>query len=535
VKRRALVLLYCVLLAPTTSADEWNHKHDSPSVGQLGVVHFPISCNASVQERFERGIALLHSFWYEEAERQFEQIGESDPQCAMAHWGVAMSLWHQLWDEPTPATIKRGGAELYKAQSLRPPTPREQGYVSALSSFYGEGEKTYRQRASAYSAAMEHLYQQFPGDHEAAAFYALSLLSADAHSLNAILLLEKLFDEKPRHPGVAHYLIHACDSPELAQRGLAAARRYANIAPESPHALHMPSHIFVRFGLWDEDIRSNIAAIAAAQKGIDKHIGGEFDQLHAMDFLVYAYLQSGREAEVQEVIEKVRNMPPRNDDYGPARLFVLSALPASYDLELHHWSEAASLDVVSNATPGMQAITYIARAIGAARSGNLESARNSLNQLQLIVRELATSDEDVSAAIEREMQIAVPWIEHLEGKDDDALRLLRSLADSETGVSEANQGIPPRELLGDMLLELKRPNEALLQYATELKANPNRFDSLYGAGRAAELAGEKDEATRYYAGLLANCRGSNSERPELIHATESLRAAVIPTAGHPVN
>ena len=183
----------------------------------------------------------------------------------------------------------------------------------------------------------------------------------------------------------------------------------------------------------------------------------------------------------------------------------------------------------------MQAITYIARAIGAARSGNLESARNSLNQLQLIVRELATSDKEVSAAIEREMQIAIPWIEHMEGKDNDALRLLRSLADKETGVSEANQGIPPRELLGDMLLELKRPNEALVQYATELKTNPNRFDSLYGAGRAAELAGEKDEATRYYAELLANCRGSNSERPELIHAKESLRVAVTPTAGHPFN
>jgi len=522
VKRCALLLLTFVLFAWTTFADDKSHQHESP-VG-LGVVHFPISCDASVQKSFERGIALLHSFWYEEAQREFEQIAESDPKCAMAHWGVAMSLWHQIWDEPSPATIKRGQMEMEKALSLSPSTPREQGYISALSAFYGRDEKTYEQRVSGYSAAMEHLYQRFPADHEAGAFYALSLLSTDAHSLRAIALLEKIFGEEPQHPGIAHYLIHACDSPELAQRGLPAARQYAKIAPESPHALHMPSHIFVRLGLWNEDIHSNIEAIAAAQKGIDRHMGGEFDQLHAMDFLVYAYLQSGREAEVQTVIETVRNMPARKDDYGPARLFVLSALPVSSALELHHWSEAASLQTVPDASPGMQAITYIAKAIGAARSGNLNQARDNLDQLRAIVRGLAESDKEVSGAVERELQITVPWIEHLEGRDEDALRLLRSLADKETGISEANQAIPPREMLGDMLLELKRPEESLAEYAAELKTNPNRFNSLYGAARAAELAEQKDKARRYYAALVANCRGSNSERPELMHAKEALRS-----------
>lgn len=532
-KRRVLLLLTFVLFAWRAPADDRSHERDAPIVGPLGVVHFPISCDGSVQKSFERGIALLHSFWYEEAEREFEQIGEIDRKCAMAHWGVAMSLWHQLWDEPMPATIKRGQTEIDKAQCLPPSTAREHDYISALSAFYGQNGKTYEQRVSAYSAAMERLYQQFPADHEAAAFYALSLLSTDAHSLKAVVLLEKLLDEEPQHPGAAHYLIHACDSPDLAQRGLPAARRYAKIAPESPHALHMPSHIFVRLGLWDEDIQSNIDAIAAAQKGIDRHIGGQFDQLHAIDFLVYAYLQSGREAKVQTVIEKVRNMPARKDDYGPARLFVLSALPASYALELHHWSEAASLAPLSDAAPGIQAITYIAKAIGAARLGDLNQARNNLDQLRAIVRELAESDKDVSGGVERELQIAVPWIEHLEGKEDDALRLLRSLADKETGVSEANQGIPPREMLGDLLLELKHPDQALAEYAVELKTNPNRFNSLYGAALAAELAGQKEEARRYYTKLLANCRGANSERSELMHAEEWLRAA--PTAGHAVN
>ena len=521
--RTALLSLVFVLFAWTTFADDKSRQHDSPVVGRLGVVHFPISCDPSVQKPFERGIQLLHSFWYEEAEREFEQISESNPKCAMAHWGVAISLWHQLWDEPTPATIKRGQTEMEKALSLSSATPRERGYISALSAFYGQSDKPYEQRLAGYSAAMEHLSQQFPADHEAGAFYALSLLSTNAHSLKAVALLEKLFDEEPQHPGVAHYLIHACDSPELAQRGLPAAQQYAKIAPESPHALHMPSHIFVRLGLWDEDIHSNLDAIAAAQNGIDSHIGGEFDQLHAVDFLAYAYLQSGREAKVPSAIEKVRDMPARKDDYGPARLFVLSALPASYALELHHWSEAASLPTVSDAAPPIQAITYIANAIGAARSGNLNHARSRLDQLRAIVRALAEYDKEVSGGVERELQIAVPWIEHLEGKDEDALRLLRSLADKETGISEANQGIPPREMLGDMLLELKRPEEALAEYAAELKTNPNRFNSLYGAARAAELAGQKDKATRYYAALVANCRGSNSERPELLHAKESLR------------
>ena len=526
--RRALLSLLFVLLAWKTFADDKSHQHDSPIVGRLGVVHFPISCDASVRKSFERGIALLHSFWYEEAEREFEQISKSDPKCAMAHWAVAMSLWHQVWDEPTSVAIKRGQTEMEKALSLSPPTPREQGYISALSAFYGQNDKTYEQRVSGYSAAMERLYQQFPADHEAGAFYALSLLSTDAHSLKAVALLEKLFNEEQQHPGIAHYLIHACDSPELAQRGLPAAQQYAKIAPESPHALHMPSHIFVRLGLWDEDIHSNLEAIAAAQNGIDRHMGGEFDQLHAVDFLVYAYLQSGREAKVQTVIEKVRDMPARTVDYGPARLFVLTALPASYVLELHHWSEAASLPRVSDAAPPIQAITHIANAIGAARSGNLSQARDSLDQLQAIVRALAESDKEVSGAVERELQIAIPWIEHLEGKDEDALRLLRSLADKETGISEANQGIPPREMLGDMLLELKRPEEAFAEYTAELKTNPNRFNSLYGAARAAESAGQKDKARRYYGALLANCRGSNSERPELIHAQESLRSEPSP-------
>ena len=511
-------LLAYLLFTFAVFGDDKDHNHKDLTTAQLGTVHFPVSCVPAVQKPFERGVALLHSFWYEEAEREFEEIGKVDPQCAMAHWGIAMSLWHQIWDEPTSAILKRGGLELKEAQSLHPATSREQDYIAALGTFYEHPQLAHHERAIAYSVAMGNLSEHFPDDHEAAAFYALSLLAAEGSSPKAIAILETLFGEEPNHPGVAHYLIHAYDVPGMAEQGLPAARRYAQIAPASPHALHMPSHIFARLGLWQEDIDSNVAAIAAAQKEVDMHMGGEVDQLHAVDFLVYAYLQSGREANAQKAIDDVRAMPSTNDVYGPARLFVLSALPGSYALELHHWSDAASLKPLAGAASGMQAITYIASAIGAARMGNLDQARHDLNQLQSIVRELAKSDKEVSGGVERELQIVIPWIDHLEGKDVEALRLLRSLADKEQGVSEANQGIPPREMLGDMLLELKRPEEAFAEYVAELKMNPNRFNSLYGAGRAAELAGKIDQAMLYYGQLLTICQGSNSERPELIHA-----------------
>src|SRR6202049_4496625 len=320
-KPAALVFAVMSLFGVLALADE-GHHHEDLTAEQLGTVNFPVSCAASVQKPFERGIALLHSFWYEEAEKEFTQIGKDDPSCAMAHWGVAMSLWHQLWDHPNAATIKRGLAELKKGQSLHPGTDRERDYIAALREFYGK-KGDHDKRAQAYSQAMERVYQRYPSDREAAAFYALSLLAAEpdgdttfGNRKKAAAVLEKLFAEEPTHPGVAHYLIHSYDKPQLAELGLPAARSYAQIAPAAPHALHMPSHIFARVGLWQDDINSNLASIAATRKTAAMHMGSEGHQFHAMDFLVYAYLQNGREADAQRVIEEVKALQAMKDMYG---------------------------------------------------------------------------------------------------------------------------------------------------------------------------------------------------------------------------
>ena len=340
-KTCVFLLAFSLCTSTLVAADDEGHHHEELTEAQLGTVHFSSSCLAAVQKPVERGVAMLHSFWYDEAEKQFEQIEKDDPQCAIARWGVAMSLWHQLWNHPDKPTLERGGTELKTARSLRA-TPREKDYIAALSMFYAHPGKPYQKRVTAYSNAMEKVYQRHADDHEAAAFYALSLLAAepehDKTNVNrkeAAAVLEKLFEEEPNHPGVAHYLIHTYDKPEMAQLGLPAARRYAQLAPAAPHALHMPAHIFARLGLWQDDIDSNVRSIAATQKEAAEHMGGEGHQFHAMDFLVYAYLQTGREQDAQKIIDEVRAMPAMHDMYGMGfdpRMFALSTLPASYDL-----------------------------------------------------------------------------------------------------------------------------------------------------------------------------------------------------------
>ena len=528
------LLAFCLSVSALLAADDEAHHHEELTEAQLGTVHFPSSCLAGEQKAVERGVAMLHSFWYEEAEKQFEQIGKEDSQCAIAHWGVAMSLWHQLWNRPDPATLERGGAQLKTAKSL-PATPREKDYIAALSKFYEHPRKAYQKRATAYSNAMEKVYQRHPDDHEAAAFYALSVLAADHDKTNAnrkraAAVLEKLFAEEPNHPGVAHYLIHTYDKPDMAQLGLPAARRYAQLAPAAPHALHMPAHIFARLGLWQDDIDSNVRSIAATQKEAAEHMGGEGHQFHAMDFLVYAYLQTGHEQDAQKIIDEVRAMPAMHDMYGMGfdpRLFGLSAFPASYALELHHWDEAAQLPAVSGASDGDQSITYTARAIGAARSGNVEQARKEIAQLESIQRKLQAKRKKNEAEyndVGDEITEAKAWLAQAEGHHDEAVGLLRRVADKEEGEAEASQGIPAHEMLGDMLLESKHYEEALAEYETALKTNPGRFDSLYGAAQAAEQAGRHEKANDYYGQIVKNCDGAKSERAELKHAREVIEA-----------
>ena len=513
-------------------ADDEAHHHEDLNEAQVGTVHFPSSCATAVQKPVERGVAMLHSFWYEEAEKQFQQIEKDDPQCAIAHWGVAMSLWHQLWNRPDKPVLERGGAELKAGRSLHA-TVREHDYIVALSAFYAHPSRSYQKRVTAYSKQMAKVSERNPDDHEAAAFYALSLLAsepdhdkANTNRKQAATVLEKLFGEEPNHPGVAHYLIHTYDKPDMAQQGLPAARKYAQLAPAAPHALHMPAHIFARLGLWQDDIASNEASIAATQKEAAMHMGGEGHQFHAMDFLIYAYLQTGREADAQKIIDEVRAMPPMHDMYGMGsdpRMFGLSAFPASYALELHDWKQAAELQLVDGASDLDKSVTYAARAIGAARSGNLEQARKDVAQLETLQKKLEPGkkkDEGDYEGVSGELTIAQAWLAHAEDHDDEAVRLLRTIADKEEGEAEASQGIPAHEMIADILLESKHPEQALAEYETSLKNDPGRFNSLYGAAMAATSTGEVEIAKRYFTQIVKNCAGSNSDRLELKLARE---------------
>jgi tetratricopeptide (TPR) repeat protein len=533
---RKLIWVVCMAaaLSGAAVADE-GHHHEELTPEQLGTVHFPASCTADAQKTFEKGVALLHSFWYEEAEKTFLAAEKQDRKCAMAYWGEAMSLWHQLWDEPGPVTIKRASAELKKADKAKPKTDRERDYIQALQAFYSNSKKAdHEARARAYSAAMEKVYQKYPDDHEAAAFYALSLLASEpendttfANRKQAGAILEKLFAEEPNHPGIAHYLIHTYDKPQLAELGLPAARRYAQIAPSAPHAVHMPSHIFARVGDWPDSIQSNLASIAATQKASEMNMGGEGHQFHAMDFLIYAYLQSGREADAAKVIDQVKTMPAMHMGGMDRNMqaFAMSKFPAMFAMELHRWPDAAVLPVISEAVPSDRAYTYWARTIGSARSGDMAGAKKNLAEIDAIHKDYAARKKgyasDWTGMIYQE---ASAWVLHGEGKDEEATAALRKVADHEDAVGEEQTSMPAREMLADMLLEMKRPEQALAEYKGDLKFNPKRFNGLYGAALAAETAGQASQATEYYAVLVKTCEGSGSARPELAKAKQAVVA-----------
>jgi tetratricopeptide (TPR) repeat protein len=530
----ALVLANSALDGTAVADDEHDHQHhEDLTTAQLGTVTFPVSCDPAVQRPFERGVALLHSFWYEEAQKEFQQIAAKDPNCAMAHWGLAMSLWHQLWNQPDDKVIHDGQDEVHQANTTDGPTsPREKAYIAAMAAFYSTSKKlNHEARAKAYSDAMKKVYESYPDDHEAAVFYALSLLSSEppddatfANRKQAAAILEKLFATEPDHPGVAHYLIHAYDKPQLAQLGLPAARRYAQIAPASPHALHMPSHIFARVGLWQDDINSNLASIAATRKIAAMHMGGEGHQFHAMDFLFYAYMQSGRDSDARALIEEIRAMPNKKDDmygkdYDP-HLATLAHLSALYPIEMHDWAAAAALPAMEVEGTAEYSVVCLSRAIGSAHLHKPEDVRKEVEGIERRHQQLVKDKSDFADAVETERQVAQAWLAFAEGKDDDAVEALRPIADKADSLGDEPGDIPVREMIADILLEAKRPQQALAEYQTDLKLNPNRFDGLYGAARAAEAAGKQADANEYYALLLKVCDGSNSTRPELSRARE---------------
>ncbi len=524
---------FAVSLAVLADDDQGHRHHEDLTSTQLGTVHFPVSCAAAVQKPFERGVALLHSFWYEEAEKEFRQIATDDPHCAMAHWGVAMSLWHQLWNQPDAKVVARGWNEVRAAEkNQRKATARERAYIAAMHGFYGNSKThDHDARAQAYSDAMKKVYDSYPDDHEAAAFYALSLLACDPHEdgtfakrKQAAAVLEKLFATEPDHPGVAHYLIHSYDKPQLAQLGIPAARRYAQVAPAAPHALHMPSHIFARVGLWQDDINSNLASIAATRKTAAMHMGGEGHQFHAMSFLFYAYLQSGRESDARALMDEVKAMPAMHDMYGMGfdpHLATLAHFEALYPIELHDWTTAAALTPVAVPGTAEESAGYWAQAIGAAHLGKGDVVRQDIAAIEGIHQKLvAEKKKDFAEAVETDRKQAEAWLAFAEGKYDDAVATLRPMADKEDSLGEEPQGIPTREMIAEILMAAKRPQQALAEYQTDLKMNPNRFNGLYGAARAAEEAGKQSQAAEYYSLLLKVCDGGSSTRPELSRARE---------------
>jgi hypothetical protein len=526
-------LVFWGALSAFSDDEPGHHHHEDLNETQLGTVNFPVSCAAAEQKPFARGVALLHSFWYEEAQKEFEQIAQDDPHCAMAHWGVAMSLWHELWNHPDAGVISHGFDEVHKAEKLGgKASARERAYIAAIGAFYGDSKKLdHRARAQAYSDAMKRVYDSYPDDHEAAVFYALSLLASEpdgdatfSNRKQAAAILEKIFAIAPDHPGVAHYLIHSYDKPQLAQLGLPAARRYAQIAPAAPHALHMPSHIFARVGLWQDDINSNLASIAATRKTAAMHMGGEGHQFHAMDFLFYAYMQSGRDADARALIEEIRALPNKHDDmYGRGfdpHAAALAHLTALYPIEMHDWASAAALPPASVAGTAEDSTIDWARAIGSAHLRKPDDVRKDVAAIESIHQRLVKEKSDFAGVVEDDRKEAQAWLAFAEGKYDDGVEALRPIADREDSTGEEPEGIPAREMIADMLLEAKRPQQALAEYQTDLKLHPNRFDGLYGAARAAEDAGKAGDASEYYALLLKVCDGSNSTRPELNRARE---------------
>lgn len=500
---------------PSASAQ----RHPRPESQKLGEVTFPISCSGRVQSSFNRTVALLHSFMYSSAEDGFREIAQADPKCAMAHWGIAMSYYHELWEPPiSPADLERGRLEIRRAQVLENgATPREQAFISALALFYRNAAHVpHAKRAMDYERAMASLAAKNPDDVESQLFYALALLStaspSDRNRTNekqAVRILEPLFERYPDHPGVAHYLIHACDSPELARRGLPAARAYAQIAPSAPHALHMPSHIFTLLGLWQDSILSNSAARTAAHQQGD--VG---EELHSMDYLMYAYLQAGRYAEARQLLHELQGMPNLPvDDFKVG--YAASAMPARYAVERREWAEAAAIPVRPGSLPQVVAITYWSHAIGLARSGRPDAAEpeiENLNRSLIQVRE--KTDDYWAAQVEIQLGEAKAWTANAHGRRNQAVSLLRSAAEEEDAWAKRpitpGPIVPAREQLGDLLLQLGRPQEALHEFETSLVTAPGRRGSLSGAARAARMAGDNAKADRFEKVLQASMPAGSS-------------------------
>jgi tetratricopeptide (TPR) repeat protein len=532
-----LLLGSLVALSPAVHAAETQtHQSEAAASERLGTVSFPVACSPSVRAQFVRGVALLHDFWYQEAQRQFEQIAKRDPDCAMAHWGIAMSLFHQIWERPGESTVAQAWREMQTAQAHPAMTAREREYVTALSSFFRPDKRDYRARIEDYAAAMANLYKDYPWDTDAGAFYALALLAASAPndtSLTrehaALAVLNPLFVKYPDHPGVVHYIIHACDTPSLAQDGLVAARHYGEIAASAPHAVHMPGHIFSRLGMWQADIDSNVASVAASHAAEARNQSGAMDQFHSDDFLLYAYLQSGQDANARAVLSSAtaaldhfEAMREMGEHYMTGMFpYYRTKLPIIFDLEMRDWKSAAALAPTNGAPPETQTLTYWARTVAAGHLHDAQKAQADLAQYDSLMEQVKQgkrayyADSTGSRIVRGEM---LAWIAYAQGDTTGALKNMRDSADLQDKVGQGEVDIPAREMLADILLELGRPQEALVEYKQALIMSPNRFNGLYNAGLAAEAAGDKPQAAGYFAALLKSTdNGAQSTRAEFDH------------------
>ncbi|HET8774788.1 MAG TPA: hypothetical protein VFP80_13380 [Thermoanaerobaculia bacterium] len=480
-----------------------DHQHDAPDLGKIGSVRLETSCGEQAQLEFNRGVALMHSFWYAEAEKSFRRVAERDAQCGMAWWGVAMANLHPIWAPPTPDELKTGRDAAEKATATGAKTDRERAYIAAIATYYRDsGTLAHKARIAAYEQAMALLQADHPKDREAAIFHALAILgvaSPDdktyAKQKEAAAILNRVLPEEPEHPGVAHYLIHSFDYPELAELALPAARVYAKLAPGSPHALHMPSHIFTRLGLWDESIASNLASAEKARSYLARVMPGAtaFDELHAVDYLVYAYLQQGRVDDARALVEKTRKVTKLNVANQFAAAYAITSVPARFALERREWKEAAALAVPTvidwTKVPYAEANIHFARGIGGARSGNLDVARGAMARLAAIHQALLDQKDAYWAGqVEIQRLSVAAWTAHVDKQDEEALRLMHAAADLEASTEKhpVTPGaiVPARELLAEMLLDVGKRDEALAEARHVLKDAPKRRNAAEVMARA---------------------------------------------------
>ena len=524
----------------------------------VGKVEFPISCAPAVQSEFARGVALLHSFFYEEARRVFTSVAERDPKCAMAQWGIAMTWWHPIWTPPTPDEMSAGKAAIEKAMSLEAGSDRERGFITALNTYYNTADSSSaapvgqschgpvgpRDRVIAYGKEMRKLRDKYPDDFEVQTFYAFAVLAVGYATLDdaslskqieAAAILEKLWKQNANHPGVVHYLIHAYDYPQFAKRGLTAAQMYDDIAPWVPHALHMPSHIYTRLGMWDESIAANRASAEAsrAYAAMRHRDATEAEELHALDYMAYSYLQEAQDAEAKKIVDIAAKVKKTNPELEFSAAYALAAIPTRYAFERNDWAGAANLPIPNvphwSSFPFMEALIEYGHALGRAHTGDLDGARKAIARM----RELSEATKNpkfnyFKSHLDQQMQAASAWVTAAEGKKNEAIEILRRAADAEDilGKHPVSPGafVPIREQLGALLLEMGQAKEAQREFEAALKIYPGRFRGLYGAALAAEQAGDKEDASRYYTKLAAQTAKSGGSRDELHHVREFLSA-----------